>query len=251
MDCQTARQFIDMSPTGASCWRSAEGAGVQEHVAACPQCQAVADDATEWHSRLHTVMTAVLVPNGVRERLLAELSKPAPQSATSIVTGRTATRHTFQWVLTGLSLSVALLAGLGYWISLPSQMQLVEISESAVKNLRGRPGTELSTFDRSFTAELMDAKWRGVCDPRPVGWDLDERAGHDVAAFRVNIPSLRFRGWLVMIPLSRIADTPSSVVPAATSYSQAAWHDEKYVYVCVAEQGSIESLVAQWNGEAA
>ena len=36
MDCQTARQFIDMSPTGASCWRSAEGAGVQEHLVFVP-----------------------------------------------------------------------------------------------------------------------------------------------------------------------------------------------------------------------
>ena len=251
MDCQTARQFIDMSLAGASCWRSAEGAGVQEHLAACPQCQAVAEDASEWDSRLHAVMTDVLVPSGVRERLLAQLSKSAPQSATSSETRQSTPRKAFRWVLSGLSLSVALLAGLGYWISLPSQMQLAEISESAVKNLRGRPGTELSAFDRSFTAELMDAKWRGVCDPRPVGWDLDQRAGHDVAAYRVNIPSLRFRGWLVMIPLSRIADPPGSVVPAAASYSQAAWHDEKYVYVCVTEQGSIETLVAQWNGAAA
>ena len=251
MDCQTARQFIDLSPTGASGWRSAEGAGVQEHLAACPHCQAVADDFGEWDSRLRSVMTAVSVPDGVRERLMAQLSKSAPQSAPPRETGRAAPRKTFRWVMSGLSLSLALLGGLGYWMNLPTQLQLTQISGSSVEILRGRQGSMLPAFDGSFPIEIADAKWRSVCDSNPVGLDLDQRAGHDVAAYRVNIPSLRFRGWLVMVPLARIANIPGSIVPAATSYSQAAWHDEKYVYVCVAEQGSIETLVAEWNGAAA
>ena len=61
----------------------------------------------------------------------------------------------------------------------------------------------------------------------PARSSLDQRAGHDLAAFRVNIPTLRFRGWLVLVPISVswstkfsriVVSLPSSVPSFVTSF---------------------------------
>ena len=62
----------------------------------------------------------------------------------------------------------------------------------------------------------------------------------------------RFRGWLVMVPVSRISDVPESQVPVSNNYSQVAcWRDDNYVYVCVATEGSLKTLITQFSGAAA
>ena len=251
MDCQTALQLIEMLPEGAAGWRSAEGETVRSHLSECPLCQSVATDIGEWDHRLHAVMVTVPVPDGLRERLLAQLSDSASPSlaqAPAIASPPKSLRR----ILAGLSLSLALVAGMAFWISQPPQLQMASIQESAVRMLENRPPAGLSAFDGSFAAEILDAKWSKVCASPPVGLNLDGRAGHDVAAFRVNIPSLRFRGWLVLVPISRVADLPTNSIPTMSSYARtASWNDGKYVFVCLSEQGSLQSLVDQFQGGAA
>ena len=251
MDCQTVRQLIEMSPRGVPGLRSADGEAVRHHLETCPQCQSAAAEIGEWDHRVRTVMTAVPVPAGFREQLLSQLTKSAPQMAALAGEARPVSRSYWR-VATGLGLCIALATGIAFWIGLPSKLQLASIEDSSVRALRNHPAAGLSNFDGSFPAEITDAKWQKVCTSPPVGLNLDNRSGHDVAAFRVNIPALRFRGWLVLVPISRIADVPLSTYPDSVHYAQtAAWQDGKYVLICLAEQGSIETLVAQWNGSAA
>ncbi len=250
MDCQTALQLLEMHPTEVPGWRSVDQAAVQEHLAACALCQIAAAEIHEWDSRLHAAMTAVPMPEGVRERLLAQLSKSTPAAAAQSIPQAPA-RRMLKWVVFGLSLSMALAVGLFFWSNTPSQMLTAEVGKSAAEMLT-RPGTPPDAFDGSFSTTLAEERWQRVCPAPPVGLDLDDRAGHDVAAYQVNIPSLRFRGWLVMVPVSRISDVPESQVPVSLDYSQmASWRDDKYVYVCVAEEGSLKTLIAQFSGASA
>ena len=250
MDCQTALQMIEMHPHEVPDWRSVDSDAVLEHLAECALCQSAAAEIREWDSRLQAVMTAVPVPEGVRERLLSQLSKSAPEVAYGLK-ARTPTRRSLKWVLTGLSLSLALAAGMAFWWNTPSQMLTADVGESAAGMLQSRPFNQQPAFDGSFTAEITDDRWRQVCAAQPVGLDLDHRAGHDVAVYPVNIPKMQFRGWLVLIPVSRISDVPESPVQVSTNYQMASWSDGKYVFVCVADQGSLEKLLKQFSGAAA
>ena len=250
MDCQTALQMIEMHPDEVSGGRSVDRDAVRDHLAECSLCQSAAAEIHEWDSRLQAVMTAVPVPEGVRERLLAQLSKSAPVVASTVRT-RTPTRRLLKWGVTGLSLSLALAAGMAFWWSAPSPMLTAEVGTLAAGMLRTRPYQQQSAFDGSFAVEIADDHWRKVCTSEPVGLDIDNRAGHDVAVYAVNIPKMRFRGWLVMVPVSRISDVPESPVPVSFDYFQTAcWRDEKYVYICVAQEGSLKTLVAQFSGAA-
>ena len=251
MDCQTALQTIEMHPNEVLDWRSIDQDAVQEHLAICSLCQNAAAEIHEWDSRLQSVMTAVAVPEGVRERLLALLSQSTLAAGAASLPLPPA-RRALKWVFSGLSLSVALAAGLFFWSNSPSQFQTAAVGTEAAAFFRDHPVGERPAFDRSFSATLDDERWQRVCAAPAVGLDLDGRAGHDVAAYQVHIPSLRFRGWLVMVPVSRISDVPESQVPVSNNYSQVAcWRDDNYVYVCVATEGSLKTLITQFSGAAA
>ena len=251
MDCQTALQMIEMHPTEVPGWRSVDRDAVLDHLAECSLCQSAAAEIHEWDSRLQAIMTAVLVPDGVRERLLSQLSESAPGVSRG-AKWTTSARRYLKWSIAGLSLSLTFAIGMMFWWNAPSQMLTAEVGASAASQLRSRPYDQQPAFDGSFTAEIADSQWRKLCTANPVGLDIDHRAGHDVAAYAVDIPQMRFHGWLVVIPVSRISDVPESTVPVSVAYSQmASWSDGKSVFVCVADRGSLEELLKQFNGHAA
>ena len=252
MDCQTTRQMIDMHPEGVSGWRSAEGEAVRDHLASCSLCQSAARDIGEWDQRVRAVMVTVDVAHGLRDRLLAQLANSSPQAVAQVTRPAPTKRSVRRWASV-LSLCLAVVAGVSYWVNLPPKLLMATVNGLANQTLLQHPESKPAAFDKSFAATVLDPQWQSVCAATPVGVDLDHRAGHDAAAYRVNIPSLRFSGWLVMIPISRISDVPSSLDPTMVSnYSQvAAWHDEKFVYVCISEQGNLKTLVDQWAGRSA
>ncbi|MFO1005759.1 MAG: hypothetical protein U0929_07370 [Planctomycetaceae bacterium] len=230
---------------------SVEEQALRDHLAGCSLCLSAAKETEEWDANLHAAMTNVPIPDGLHERLLAQLARStAPTTATQ--TPPQAHRRSFQQVASWLALSLLLFAGTAYWLVRAPRLPLASVENGAIQQLRNHRDSELVAFDQSFAAEVSDSKWQKVCQSKPIGVNLDQRAGHDLAAFRVNIPTLRFRGWLVLVPISRIVDIPSSTYLDATHYAQtAAWHDDRFVYICLAEQGSLETLIAQWNSSAA
>lgn len=250
MDCYTARQMIEMLPPAEHDLPSTDEQALREHLASCPLCLSTATEAEEWDLTLRSVMTSVPTPEGFRDRLLAQLAQST--SHTTKAAAAPIRPRSIRRVASWLALSLALVAGFTYWFGRASQLQLATLENGAIKELRNHPDSGLPAFDRSFFVEIADSKWQKFCKAAPVGVNLDRRSGHDLAAYRVNIPSLRFRGWLVLVPISRVVDVPASTYPDTSHYAQTAtWHDSHYVYLCLAEQGSLETLVAQWNSSAA
>lgn len=246
MDCQTARQWIELFPAGSRDWGSAEGTALRDHLADCPICREVADDVAEFDQRVATLLADVTVPDGLRDRVLSQLQKSASRSEPARPARRKWTTR-----LVGLGLSLMLAVGGGYWLTRPSQLTTTQLGDFGAEKLLGAKAP-MTAFDGSFPAQMSDSRWQRVVAPQAVGWDLDGRAGHDVAAFRVNIASLRFRGWLMMIPVNRVSDAPNHFEPVRLQYSRSAvWRDQNFVYVCLAEQGSIEDLIDQWAPGAA
>lgn len=245
MDCQTARQWIDLLPASSRDWESAEGALVRDHLASCSLCREVTDDLLEFDGRVAALLPEVAIPEGLRDRVLAQLQKAAPRVEAAPAGRKWASR------LVSLGLTLMVAVGGWYWATRPAQMSTARLGDSAAEVLLGATPPQVA-FDGSFRAQISDPRWQRVAASQPVGWDLDGRAGHDVAAFRVNIASLRFRGWLVMIPVSRVSDVPNHSDPVRLNYSRCAvWGDQKFVYLCIAEQGSIEDLIDQWGTGAA
>lgn len=252
MDCHTARQIIEMSPPGRHGLPSVEEQALRDHLASCDLCLSAAEETGEWDANLQAAMTLVPIPEGLRERLLSQLAQSAPPSRPTQAPPQAARSRSLQRYASWLAFSLLLVTGSAYWLARVPKLPLASVENGALVQLRNHRDSDLAAFDQSFTAELSDSKWQKVCQPKPIGVNLDQRAGHDLAAFRVNIPSLRFRGWLVLVPISRIVDIPASTYLDTTHYAQtAAWHDDRFVYICLAEQGSLETLVAQWNSSAA
>lgn len=250
MDCHTARQMIEMFPSRGHDLPSVEEQALRDHLAGCSLCLSAAKETEEWDANLHAAMTNVPIPDGLHERLLAQLARSGTQTASQ--PPPQSRRRILQRVAPWLVFSLLFLAGTAYWFAQAPRLPLASVENGAIQQLRNHRDSELVAFDQSFAAEVSDSKWQKVCQTKPIGVNLDQRAGHDLAAFRVNIPTLRFRGWLVLVPISRIVDIPSSTYLDATHYAQtAAWHDDRFVYICLAEQGSLETLIAQWNSSAA
>lgn len=246
MDCQTARQWIDLHPRTSPDWECADGVAVRDHLASCELCRHASEDIHEFDGRVKSVLHDVEIPEGLKDRILAQVQRANPR----IQPRETPPR---KWVLrlVGLGLSMLLAVGGWYWATRASATTIAKLSDSAASMLLASKSAPMA-FDGSFSPQISDARWQRVAAPQPVGWDLDGRPGHDVAAFRVNVTSLRFRGWLVVIPISRISDAPSHSDPVRLSYARSAvWADQSFVYLCVAEQGSIEALIDQWGGGAA
>lgn len=251
MNCHTARQIIEMLPPGRHDLPSVEEQALRDHLASCSLCLSAAEEIGEWDANLQAAMTSVPIPDGLHERLLSQLARSTPQTAAPS-TRQLARGRSIQRLVSWLAFSLLMVVGTAYWLGRVPRLPLASVENGAIQQLRNHPDSDLSAFDQSFAAEVSDSKWQKVCQSRPIGVNLDQRAGHDLAAFRVNIPTLRFRGWLVLVPISRIVDIPASTYLDTTHYAQtAAWHDDKFVYICLAEQGSLETLIAQWNSSAA
>jgi len=246
MDCQTARQWTDLHPRASRDWEGTEGAEVRDHLAGCELCGHAVDDIHEFDGRVKSLLHEVAIPEELRDRILAQVQLSSPR-----VEARSWGSREWGRRLVGLGLSLMLALGGWYWATRASAMTVAGLGDSAASMLLAAKSAPVA-FDGSFTPQISDPRWQRVAAPQPVGWDLDGRPGHDVAAFRVNIASLRFRGWLVVIPISRVSDAPAHSDPVRLSYARSAvWADQKFVYLCVAEQGSIEDLIDQWGVGAA
>lgn len=250
MDCQTVRQLIELYPARGMGSRTIEAGALREHLDTCSLCQSASRDVAEWDLQLQQLMLNVEVPQGLRERLLTQLKQSPPSLAPAAVNPSQRRWRLSRWTA-ALALGLVGVAAVVFWVNRPGQMTLASVGDSATEMLQRRPRSDLAVFDESFSLDVADPNWRMICQQPPIGWDIDHLPGQDVAAFRISIPALRFGGWLVVVPVSRISDAPMSSAPVKLSYTQATWRDEKYVYVCVAGQGSIDQLLSVWQGGAA
>src|SRR5579872_2239589 len=135
MNCYTARQTLELA-----CPDEIEPQGLDEaarHLEACPACQIAVHRQDEIDARVGALCRDVLVPGGLKERLLAGIALPlasshesaatAPQSppsleAVPVVTpaakSERSTRRRWLRVASAVA-ALAFVAGLAAWFALP------------------------------------------------------------------------------------------------------------------------------------
>jgi hypothetical protein len=75
MDCKTARLLFDFVRPGTAEMDAAEVAAFEQHLAACPECDALARAERGVDLAIAKAMQAVEVPAGLRNRLLTRLER--------------------------------------------------------------------------------------------------------------------------------------------------------------------------------
>ena len=74
MDCKTAQFLLEFSRPGRVELGAAEAADVEAHLAACPDCGALARAERAFDARVGEAMLAVRVPHGLKGRILDRLA---------------------------------------------------------------------------------------------------------------------------------------------------------------------------------
>ncbi len=193
MDCQTVRQWIDLHPRTSRDWECAEGAEVRDHVAGCELCRHAVDDAQEFDGRVKSLLDDVAIPAGCETGFWLRSSFPprewslqgGPPENGSVGWSDSDCRSCWPW-------------GVGTGPRGLTSMTLAKLGDSAATVLLVRSRLRW----RSTAALLLRSPilaWQRVAAPSLwAGIWMDDRATMWLR-FRVNIASLRFRGWLVVI----------------------------------------------------
>ncbi len=74
MDCKSARLLLEFARPGGGEVEAADAEALQQHLAECPECAALAHEERRADEHLGRAMRGVPVPDGLRERLLKRLS---------------------------------------------------------------------------------------------------------------------------------------------------------------------------------
>lgn len=210
-----------------------------------------------------TAMHAVEVPDGLQSRLMAALAdaerqqrdesdgdtpypvdtsqKPPPRRRTILRVGALAA---------GLLLAVA--TG---WLLFPRegvQLTLEEIRQKMPTLADGATidTSKLAAFDKSFEVELPDPAWVRntgmVSELKGLDWNGDDRHDGAIYEFRVG---RRIRGYLLVLPATRITNPPDSTRMSATNIGyqpvpNTAWVNPttKLAYICYVDQGDLQTL---------
>jgi hypothetical protein len=78
MDCKTARLLFDYYRPGGRELDRAEIAALDDHLASCPECDALCRAERAVDQQIARAMRAVPIPPGLEERIRARLASPAP-----------------------------------------------------------------------------------------------------------------------------------------------------------------------------
>jgi hypothetical protein len=124
MDCKTARLLLTFARPHAADLEASDAAALQGHLAACPDCTALAQQERRLDEHLGRAMRDVPVPDKLRERLLKRLDDRRQEKYR-------------RWVLTAVAATI-LVGAVGIYFSLtgsPTEVKLAELHEQESKKL--------------------------------------------------------------------------------------------------------------------
>jgi hypothetical protein len=75
MDCKTARLLLDLTHPASEELDTEEGQALENHLAVCPECSALAGAERQYYQRVGRAMCLVEAPPGLRTKLLSRLDK--------------------------------------------------------------------------------------------------------------------------------------------------------------------------------
>ncbi len=206
MDCQTV-------PSGSTCTLAlpglecAEGAEVRDHVAGCELCCHAVRRCSRVRWSSQSLAGRCCIPAGCETGFWLRSSFPPREWS---LQGGHPESGSVGCSDSGLSIMLAL--GGWYWATRAASMTLAKWwrFSRVVLLVRSRLRWRSTAVYYSLRSPIL----AGSESPPPAcGLGFGWTTGHDVAAFRVNIASLRFRGWLVVIPVSRVSDAPAHSDP--------------------------------------
>jgi hypothetical protein len=140
MDCKNARLLLPFYRPTSTDLDEADTAALENHLALCPECQALDRSEHLFDHSLGQAMRDVAVPAGLQRRLLDRLGRPRRPFYY---------RH-FSRIASGLAAAgVLLLAGLLIWIWLKPprpELQLADLFDQEVGRMMGSPNPESVSF---------------------------------------------------------------------------------------------------------
>jgi len=125
MDCRTARFLLDFSRPLTKELEETEAEALQDHLADCAECGALAQAERSADHHIGMAMRAVPVPEGLRERLLQRLD--AGQ--------RPHDRRRWLWRLAGVAAAACLVLGVwGFvgWRNRPARIDVERLADSMI-----------------------------------------------------------------------------------------------------------------------
>lgn len=240
--------------------RAADGE-VAAHLETCADCREFVASIKKFDQQFSSVLQSVPVADDLLSRLLKEVDSdvatPLTMGAEPDIAAKVGKRHrlvTFsRAIVAGLAVAV-IVAVSGVWNSVPDDTTFdYAVARSTLTEKFYRiPASEWSQFapfdHASFDVDRLDRVVRNWSLSQPVGWDLGNDAGHDVAAFQFVYERSSRRKWsgtLLVLPTRQYTGTPQESLPTSSSSSQVLeWQsaDGTLTYLCFVEKGSAEEL---------
>lgn len=161
MDCRTARLLLDLArPTPAELGTD-EAEALDAHLAECPECGALARAERQADARIAVAMRAVVVPTGLRGRILTRLEQDRPNRVRDWLRRPAA-------AVAAAAAVLLVLAGSWYWLaSRPRPLDVDAILELAQET--PRRAEDVSTFFanrygiRTEAPEEFNYNWLASC----------------------------------------------------------------------------------------
>lgn len=244
MDCLTARTTLDLVPPSAE--GGADTVQAAEHVAGCPECQAVVRSHREFDRRVGQVCRAVPVPPGLRESLLSQLAGetvPVLEPVLASPAKARSRRHLMKWFA---GLTAALVIGGGLWFTqspprpVPFEAVALELTQPDLDGAGWAPLTSFGYFGApsvrppravSFPMIEQSAPKELVVDNRVVG----------IWVFQVTDSRRRKMNARLIVAPRTIVEPPASSANSTGAWPVSGWYEGQLVYF-LAVEGSEREL---------
>lgn len=260
MDCEHAREQLDVTRPDIPEREDSELQAAFEHLNGCPACAEVYDFRRAFDRRMRTVVRQVMVPADLQERLkslVASASAPvAPATVDSNTTDpRPSSRTSRRAVMLATSAAALLIAAGWTWVvnhQPPAPLLSATVFDWWEQRLSAPDKfsvESLPEFNADFEPVVADGRWQGLVTGAALGVDFDDDGRQDGAVFPIK------GGFLVVLPPGRVTDPPSaaSAVSAISRYAPAphvAWTQGGSLHICYLPGGSpdqLERLLNQVN----
>ena len=252
MDCRTTQDRLRWLPPGGSGASARIDEELKTHLLDCGLCRAIHESRDHGERLISAQIANVPIPVGAQERLLKVLadSSAAPRPMAAVPTKSRSQRAWVVSTLAGLLLAVAV--GLGWHVRQHPQFTLESVRQSVASHLETQELATWPNFDGSFAPVVADSSWQAFLGQQvPLGIDLDQRTGHDAAAYLISAGSAR--GILIVVPTQRLVDPP--VVGGEKMFYDSrtalAWRVGDQVYLCISVSGDLQPFLRRMSGPTA
>jgi len=241
MDCELAREQLDVIHPDGPELADAEVQGAVAHVEQCPDCAEVVKSRHAFDRELGRVLRDIPVPSTLRSRLvLAVTEAESSQSSTQPAPRRSPTDRlrSRRWTLSVTTAAAGLLVLVGAWKMLapkdPPTLTFDTVREWCAERLSNPADVRaLPALKPGLPQIPQDGRWAAavVTSPR-YGADMDDDGIQDAAVY-----ALPGNALLVVMGPNRVSSPPTSMTWHYSGMPHVAWKVGDQVYLVFAPGG--------------